>query len=76
MIDFANVIKNINIIEVSPNYSDININPNKLNRLALYICLDLKNKKIDINVNDNYDILYDFLNNVMYIDYYYSCIYK
>lgn len=74
--DFANVIKNINIIEITPNHTEFYINPQKLNKLSLYICLDLKNKKIDLNVNDNYDILYDFLHNIIYIDYYYSCIYK
>lgn len=74
--DFANVIKNISIVEVLPNYNEFEINVNKLNKLALYICADLKTKKIDLNVNENYDILYDFLHNVKYIDYYYSCIHK
>ena len=76
MNDFANVIKNIHLIELTPNYTEFHINANKLNKLALFICLDLKNKKIDLNVNDNYDILYDFLHNIIYIDYYYSCIHK
>ena len=74
--DFANVIKNINMIEITPNHTEFHINPQKLNKLSLYICLDLKNKKIDLNVSDNYDILYDFLHNIIYIDYYYSCIHK
>lgn len=74
--DFADNIKNINIISIVPNLSEINVNPNKLNKLALYICLDLKNKNINLNVQENYDILYDFLHSELYIDYYYSCIHK
>jgi hypothetical protein len=55
--------------------SDIPINFNKLNKLMMIIYVDLKNKKLNINVNENYDILYDYLNNLIYLDYYYSFFY-
>lgn len=74
--DFANAIKNIHTVEVFPVNTEFVVNTHKLNKLSLYICADLKNKKIDLNVNENYDILYDFLHNNIYIDYYYSCIHK
>jgi hypothetical protein len=74
--EFANVIKNITNIEIIQNYNEFTVDINKLNKLSLYICIELKNKKIDLNVNENYDILYDFLHNNKYIDYYYSCIHK
>lgn len=74
--DFSNIIKNINIMDSVPPSNEIKTNFNKLNKFALYVCLDLKNKKINLNVQENYDILYDFLHNVLYIDYYYSCIHK
>ena len=51
---------------------DININYQKLNKLVIIILVDLKEKKINLNVSENYDILYDYLNNLIYIDYYYS----
>lgn len=74
--DFSNIIKNINIMDSIPPSNEIKTNYNKLNKFALYVCLDLKNKKINLNVSENYDILYDFLHNILYIDYYYSCIHK
>lgn len=74
--DFSNTIKNISLIDIIPTDPDINVNYNKLNKFALYVCLDIKNKKINLNVQDNYDILYDFLHNIIYIDYYYSCLHK
>lgn len=74
--DFSNIIKNINMMDSIPPSNEIKTNFNKLNKFALYVCLDLKNKKINLNVQENYDILYDFLHNVLYIDYYYSCIHK
>jgi len=74
--DFSNTIKNISLIDIIPTDPDINVNYNKLNKFALYVCLDIKNKKINLNVQDNYDILYDFLHNIVYIDYYYSCLHK
>jgi hypothetical protein len=55
---------------------DIPINYNKLNKLMMIIYIDLKNKKLNINVNENYDILYDYLNNLIYLDYYYSFFYN
>ena len=74
--DFSNIIKNINSMDAIPISTEINANFNKLNKLALYVCLDLKNKKINLNVQEHYDILFDFLHNVLYIDYYYSCLHK
>jgi len=74
--DFSNIIKNIHIIEGIQPLPEFNVNYNKLNKFALFVCLDLKNKKVNLNVQENYDILYDFLHNILYIDYYYSCIHK
>lgn len=51
---------------------EININYFKLNKLVMIILSDLKEKQINLNVNENYDILYDYLNNLNYLDYYYS----
>jgi len=74
--NFSNIIKNISIMNSIPPPVEFNVNHNKLNKFALYVCLDLKNKKVNLNVQENYDILYDFLHNLLYIDYYYSCIHK
>lgn len=52
--------------------TQLNINYNKINKLSFLISTELKNKKINLNVNENYDILYDFICNPIYIDYYYS----
>lgn len=63
---------NLDTIEL-PN--EIPINFNKLNKLMSIIYIDLKNKKLNLNVHENYDILYDYLNNLIYLDYYYSFFY-
>jgi hypothetical protein len=42
----------------------------------MVILSDLKDKKINLNVIENYDILYDYLNNLVYLDYYYSYFYN
>lgn len=52
--------------------SEIGINYNKLNKLLMILYIDMKNKKLNINVNEQYDITYDYLININYIDYYYS----
>ena len=41
----------------------------------MIILSDLKEKQINLNVNENYDILYDYLTNLNYLDYYYSYFY-
>jgi len=66
------IIKNEIKIDLLPIQTDMNINYDKMNKLAILIFIDLKNKKINLNVNENYDILYDYLNNLVYLDYYYS----
>lgn len=63
---------NLDTIEL-PN--EIPINFHKLNKLLSIIYIDLKNKKLNLNVHENYDILYDYLNNLIYLDYYYSFFY-
>lgn len=52
--------------------SDIAINFNKLNKLLIVLYIDMKNKKLNINVSEQFDIIYDYLNNLQFIDYYYS----
>jgi hypothetical protein len=54
---------------------EIEINYFKLNKLVMIILSDLKEKQINLNVNENYDILYDYLTNLNYLDYYYSYFY-
>ena len=63
---------NLETIELS---NEFPINFNKLNKLMSIIYIDLKNKKLNLNVHENYDILYDYLNNLIYLDYYYSFFY-
>lgn len=69
------ILKNELQLELKELPSDIPINFNKLNKLILIIYIDLKNKKINLNVNENYDIVYDYLINIIYLDYYYSFYY-
>ena len=52
--------------------SEIGINYNKLNKLLMILYIDMKNKKLNINVSEQFDIIYDYLINIHYIDYYYS----
>ena len=54
---------------------EIEINYFKINKLVMIILSDLKEKQINLNVNENYDILYDYLTNLNYLDYYYSYFY-
>ena len=76
IINSTKIIKNTMAIDFVSIPTELHINYNKLNKLAILIMIDLKNKKINLNINENYDILYDFLHNIVYIDYYYSCIHK
>ncbi len=69
------ILKNEMQLELKEIPSEIPINYNKLNKLMLIIYIDLKNKKINLNVNENYDIVYDYLINIIYLDYYYSFYY-
>ncbi len=70
------ILKNDLSLETIELPSEIPINFNKLNKLVMILFIDIKNKKINLNVNENYDILYDFLNNLIYLDYYYSYFYN
>jgi hypothetical protein len=56
-----------NLINIS-----MNINYKRLNKLVIIIMNDLKNKNINLDVIENYDILFDYLCNIKYIDHYYS----
>jgi hypothetical protein len=69
------ILKNNLTLDCVELQSELPINFNKLNKLMMIIYVDLKNKKLNINVNENYDILYDYLNNLIYLDYYYSFFY-
>ena len=70
------ILKNSLVIETTELESVVHINHLKLNKLLLIILLDLNNKKINLNVHENYDILYDCLTNMVYIDYFYSYFYN
>lgn len=48
----------------------------KVNKISILLVNELINNNIDLNVNEKYDILFDYLHNISFIDYYYSCIYK
>lgn len=76
IINSPKIIKNNMSLDLVLIPTDLNINYNKLNKLLILITTDLKNKKINLNINENYDVLFDFLHNIVYIDYYYSCIHK
>jgi len=72
IINIDKIFKNKILLDTIQIPVDININYQKLNKLVIIILVDLKEKKINLNVSENYDILYDYLNNLIYIDYYYS----
>jgi len=72
IINIDKIFKNEILLDTIQIPVDININYQKLNKLVIIILVDLKEKKINLNVSENYDILYDYLNNLIYIDYYYS----
>jgi hypothetical protein len=76
MINIDKLFKNELVLETFQLPCEMNINYNKLNKLVMVILSDLKNKKINLNVIENYDILYDYLNNLVYLDYYYSYFYN
>ena len=69
------ILKNTLNLETNELPNDFPINFTKLNKLMMIIFVDLKNKKLNLNVNENYDILYDYLNNLIYLDYFYSYFY-
>ncbi len=69
------ILKNSLIIETNELPSEVNINYIILNKLLIILYLDIKNKKLNINVSDQYDIIYDYLNNITFLDYYYSYFY-
>jgi len=75
VINIDKILNNTLILETNELPSDISINYNMLNKLVMIIYLDIKNKKLNLNVSDQYDIIYDFLNNILYLDYYYSFFY-
>ncbi len=70
--NFDKLLKNTLELDTIIIPSEININYNKLNKLLMVFYIDMKNKKLNINVNEQFDIIYDFLTNIQYIDYYYS----
>ena len=76
IINLPKIMKNTLNLDLVLIPTELNINYNKVNKLSMLIITDLKNKKINLNINENYDILYNFLHSIVYIDYYYSCIHK
>lgn len=76
MINIDKLFKNEIVLDTYQLPCEMNINYNKLNKLVMIILSDLKDKKINLNVIENYDILYDYLNNLVYLDYYYSYFYN
>ena len=75
IINIDKIFKNEILLDTIQIPVDININYQKLNKLVIIILVDLKEKKINLNVSENYDILYDYLTNLNYLDYYYSYFY-
>ena len=76
IINLPKIMKNVVNLDLILIPTELNLNLKKLNKLAILIVTDLKNKKINLSINENYDTLYDYLHNIVYIDYYYSCIHK
>ncbi len=76
IINSPKIMKNTLNLDLILIPTELKINYNKVNKLAILIITDLKNKKINLNIKENNDVLYDFLHNIVYIDYYYSCIHK
>jgi hypothetical protein len=72
IINIDKIFKNELVLDTIPIPIDGNIDYSKLNKLVIIILVDLKEKKINLNVSENYDILYDYLNHLIYLDYYYS----
>lgn len=72
IVNIDKIFKNELVLDTIPIPIDGNIDYSKLNKLVIIILVDLKEKKINLNVSENYDILYDYLNNLIYLDYYYS----
>ena len=70
------ILKNQLILETNKLPSEILINFNLLNKLLIIIYIDIKNKKLNLNVDEQYDIVYDYLNNITFLDYYYSFFYQ
>ncbi len=48
----------------------------KLKNLTIIMVSFMKDKKINIMSPEGWDILYDFLINIKYVDYYYSYLFK
>ena len=69
------ILKNIITLDTYIIPSDIPINYNLLNKLLIIIYMDMKNKKLNLNIPEQFDIVYDFLNNILYLDYFYSFFY-
>jgi len=72
IVNIDKIFKNELVLDTIPIPIDGNIDYSKLNKLVIIILVDLKEKKINLNVSENYDILHDYLNNLIYLDYYYS----
>jgi len=75
-VNISSIMKNKTQLTLTPVSTDININYMKANKLALLMLIEINNKKINLDVKEKYDIVYDFLQNLSFIDYYYSCLYK
>lgn len=75
IINVDKILKNNLFLETNKLQSEIPINYNLLNKLLIILYIDMKNKKLNINVDEQYDIVYDFLNNITFLDYYYSYFY-
>jgi hypothetical protein len=70
------ILKNNLTLETNELPSDMPVNFNILNKLLLILYIDIKNKKLNLNVDEQYDIVYDYLNNVAFLDYFYSYFYQ
>lgn len=76
MINIDKLFNNELNLETNKLPCELNLNFHKLNKLSIIILNDLKQKNINLNTLENYDILYDYLNNLIYLDYYYSYFYS
>jgi hypothetical protein len=70
------ILKNNLTLETNILPSEISINFNQLNKLMVILYIDIKNKKLNLNVAEQHDIVHDYLTNIAYLDYYYSYFYE
>ena len=74
--NISKIMKNDMTVELSKIPSEFDYNSYKIDKLVFLLIVEFNNKHINLNANQKYDIVLDFLHNDSFIDYYYSCLYK